>query len=514
MTRTVKPPLKSSSSILGGLLIHLPDYGVVICKGCRFAIQPTAFSSHLQNHHILRSERRSILNQLDTLRLLQPDRVGVPTSDSPRVSGLPVLSGCRCAASKCKYACTSVKRMCQHWSDVHDEPNSKLIKYREAKLQTFFRGNKIRYFEVEGPKEPQCYEQKESQSAIDDASSLSPGDAAGESLRAIQVPPIDTQSLLYMHHFTSHSSRLLNRGNESSDYWSDTVVNSDAQKHPFLMYSILCTSAADKARKTIDSKERHKHLQASISYCAGAISGYRAAVARPTRDNSTALIVSSRLLGQQEVTHDLIKSQDTDHHFTIEDVIEHLVLLRGCTDLMIQLQPVLPPNSPFRLPRETRLGLMRIEENDNTDMPSDPGCVPADIWLILEILAPKMEAAGLLPECEAPLIKRVINALACAVSHVYDAKEDEFGWAGWNAVEGWLRSPLVSEELIPALRTARPAALVVFASWAILLLRRLERVYDWMTGLSEWFVRVAITAGQSTQLNHLVRDLYDIECTL
>ncbi|KAI0529994.1 hypothetical protein GGR58DRAFT_494987 [Xylaria digitata] len=509
MTRTVKLPLENSPTGLGGLLTYLPNYGVVICKECRFAIQPSAFSSHLQNHHILRSKRRCILDQLSSLRLPPPERVGVPASDSRRIADLPVLSGIKCGTAKCSYACTSIKRMCQHWSEVHHEPNSKAIKYHEAKLQTFFRGNKIRYFEVEGPKDSQCWTQKESQLATKKPGLLSPADSADETADEIQAPPLDYQSLLYMHHYTRHSGLFLNRGNESTTFWVDTIV-SEAHKHPFLMYSLLCISAIDKARKTTDLTEKRNHLQASGSYCMGAISGYRIAVIRPTRKNSTAILACSRLLGQQEAVRDLIKFE-TNHDFTIEDVIEHLVLLRGCTDLMIQLQSTLPPDSPFRLPDRVKVGLKRIEENDNTVMPLNPGCIPADIWLILGTLEGRMRAAGLLPKSEALMIRRVINLLAYATSHAYDAKEDELGWAGWNAIEGWLRSPIVSDELLPAMRELRPAALMVFVSWVILLLRRIEKAYDWMTGLSAWFVQVAIKVGQSAELEILVREIYKLD---
>lgn len=377
MTRTVKPPLKDSGRGLGELLIHLPNHGVVICKDCRFAIQPSAFSSHLQNHHILRSERRCILDQLSTLGLRTPDNVGVLAADSRRIARLPVLSGFKCAAAECSYACTSVKRMCQHWSEVHEEPNSKAIKYREAKLQTFFRGNKIRYFEVEGPRDSQCWTQKGSLLAIKKPSLLSPADSADEAFDEIQAPPLDYQSLLYMHHYTRHSSWFLNRGNENNDFWLDTIVF-EASRYPFLMNGLLCVSAIDKARRATDHAERRKHSQASASYCAGALPGYRAAVASPTRDNSTALIACSRLLGQQEVANDLMKFQETNHDFRIEDIIEHLVLLRGCTDLMIQLQTTLPRDSPFCLPSRVKSGLRQIVENDNTVVDSDPGQIPAD----------------------------------------------------------------------------------------------------------------------------------------
>ncbi|KAI0411965.1 hypothetical protein F5X98DRAFT_31969 [Xylaria grammica] len=507
MTRTIKPPRKGSGTAVGGLLIHLPSYGVVICKDCRFAIQPSAFSSHLQNHHVLRSERRGILDQLSSLCLPPPDRVGVPASDSRRIENLPVLSGFKCSTSECNYACTSIKRMCQHWSEVHAEPNSKAIKYREARLQTFFRGNKIRYFEVEGPKNSQCWSQKESELAVKKSNLLLPAGSADEALERIQAPPLDYQSLLYMHHYTRHSGLFLNRGNESTNFWVDTIVF-EAHKHPFLMYSLLCISAIDKARKTTDYTERRNHLQASASYCAGAISGYRAAVVCPTRDNSNALLACSRLLGQHEAARDLIRFQETDRSFTIEDIIEHLVLLRGCTDLMLQLQSTLPPDSPFRLPDKVKSGLKQIEENDNTEMPANQGRIPTGTWLILNTLEGRLKAAGILSESETPMIRRTINLLACASSHAHGAKEDEFGWSSWNAVEGWLRSRVVSDELLPAMREVRPAALVLFISWVMLLLRRIEESYDWMTGLSAWFVQVAIDVGQSKEVEILVREIY------
>ncbi|KAI0509396.1 hypothetical protein F5B22DRAFT_638045 [Xylaria bambusicola] len=511
MTRSVKPPLSNSDAGLGGLLTHLPDYGVVICKTCRFAIQPSAFSSHLQNHHILRSKRRDILDQLRSLRLTPPERVGVPASDSRPVPNLPILSGFKCDAAECSYACTSVKRMCQHWSDIHGEPNSKAIRYRGARLQTFFRGNKIRYFEVEGPKHLQCWTQKESQLAFKKINSLSPSDLVDRVPEDIQAPLLDHRSLLYMHHYTRHSGLFLNRGNESTEFWVDTIVL-EAEKHPFLMYSLLCISAIEKARKTPNTDERRNHLQASASYCAGAISGYRTAVSSPTRENSNAIVACSRLLGQQEAVRDLIRFQDNgNHHFTIDDIIEHLVLLRGCTDLMIQLQSTLPPDSLFRLPDKVRIGLRAIEEHDTNTMLSNPGFIPADTWLVLNMLEARLKAAGLLPASEAPMIRRAINLLAYATAQAYGAQDDEVGWAGWNAVEGWLRSPLISEELLPAMRGLRPSALIVFISWVMILLTRIEGTYDWMAGLSAWFVRVAVRVADNTQMETLAKQLYQFD---
>lgn len=111
------------------------------------------------------------------------------------------------------------------------------------------------------------------------------------------------------------------------------------------------------------------------------------------------------------------------------------------------------------------------------------------------------------------MIRRAINSLARAASHAHGAKEDEFGWASWNAVEGWLYSPVISYELLPAMRGCHPAALVVFISWVMLLLKRIEDTYDWMTGQSAWFVRVAIKVAQSSEVGILVQDLYKFDGT-
>jgi hypothetical protein len=40
------------------------------------------------------------------------------------------------------------KRMELHWSRIHGEQNTEKIQSRPAMLQTFFKGDKVRYFEV------------------------------------------------------------------------------------------------------------------------------------------------------------------------------------------------------------------------------------------------------------------------------------------------------------------------------------------------------------------------------
>lgn len=151
------------------LLKHLPDYGVVVCRACQFAVQPQALPSHLLRHQIYRNERRTLLNRLSKLGLRDPDDVPTPDPNGPPLSTLPLHRGYVCLAPSCTHSCVSQKRMFQHWSEAHGEHDSKNVKARPAALQTFFRGNKIRYFEVNGAFQTTTPESQASSSAGDES---------------------------------------------------------------------------------------------------------------------------------------------------------------------------------------------------------------------------------------------------------------------------------------------------------------------------------------------------------
>jgi hypothetical protein len=81
--------------------------------------------------------------------LREPDSVPIPDPTTPPIASLPLLDGYRCLHAECTNLCASVKRMRRHWADVHGSVGvGFLAMAREVKMQTFFRGTKIRYFEV------------------------------------------------------------------------------------------------------------------------------------------------------------------------------------------------------------------------------------------------------------------------------------------------------------------------------------------------------------------------------
>lgn len=72
------------------LLHYLPTYRVLICKECRYAIQPSAISRHLKDiHHIYRTDRQAIMEYALKLDLADPGNVIPPEPHEAPVPFIP-----------------------------------------------------------------------------------------------------------------------------------------------------------------------------------------------------------------------------------------------------------------------------------------------------------------------------------------------------------------------------------------------------------------------------------------
>lgn len=130
------------------VLQYLPTYQVLICLRCRYAIQPGAVGRHLKEiHHVHRSSRQAFVKYASKFELAQPNDVVLPGEDHFPVPLLPVQDGIACYFDGCTHLCVTIKRMKQHWRLVHHTPavdGNNL--WKAVPLQTFFRGNALRYF--------------------------------------------------------------------------------------------------------------------------------------------------------------------------------------------------------------------------------------------------------------------------------------------------------------------------------------------------------------------------------
>jgi hypothetical protein len=130
------------------LLKYVPAHRIVICKLCKYAIQPLAISRHLKNYHqIRRSTHRPFMRYVGLLVLREPQDVVIPRIPEGPVPFLPVVDGSACCIPTCIYVSISFKLMKYHWNSNHRALHQ-TYQWRRVKLQTFFRGNCTKYFEV------------------------------------------------------------------------------------------------------------------------------------------------------------------------------------------------------------------------------------------------------------------------------------------------------------------------------------------------------------------------------
>jgi Orsellinic acid/F9775 biosynthesis cluster protein D len=145
------------------LLQYLPLYKVVICATCKYAIQPQAIARHLKEiHHIHRGHRRPFMQYISALSLSAPqDILKCKIREFP-VPLLPVQDGLVCEGEGCGHLCVSTKRMRTHWLELHGRSGQVFLDWQPVKIQTFFRGNLLRYFTgpklnpLEGKRDPHC----------------------------------------------------------------------------------------------------------------------------------------------------------------------------------------------------------------------------------------------------------------------------------------------------------------------------------------------------------------------
>lgn len=88
------------------------------------------------------------MQYVSTLDLNSPEIVIQSTDDLKEfpVPLLPVQDGLKCKHRGCSHLCVTEKRMKWHWATEHDQPTHPGLDWSSAPLQTFFRGNSLRYF--------------------------------------------------------------------------------------------------------------------------------------------------------------------------------------------------------------------------------------------------------------------------------------------------------------------------------------------------------------------------------
>jgi len=281
------------------LLTYDARYGALICRECQYAIQKSAVRSHLLRHKIYRDERQRLLSSIAQFGLFEPHHVPLPTPASPPIDALPIISGYGCTAAGCGNLCASSKRMRRHRNEIHglnERPDSSSFA-RPVKLQTFFRGTKLRYFEVTSSPaagkagaaplatttdgdDDERYDEE-----VHDADTATPLPPPRRVPTPSRTPPgsspvhLDLETLTYFYHFTTATSLLLpgaEHPQPATHYWQTDVVL-QALRRRWLMCGLLAISACHLAALADDTSIERVHRERSTQFFSDFSAGWEKA---------------------------------------------------------------------------------------------------------------------------------------------------------------------------------------------------------------------------------------------
>ena len=446
---------------------------VLICRQCKYAIQKSALGSHLLRHKIYRGERQRLLSLIARLDIPEPDNVQLPAAGSSPVDGLPIISGYRCTATSCENLCASSKRMRRHWSDTHgvsDPPHSFA---RSVQLQTFFRGTKLRYFEVVSPGATPVTSQD---ARLEQHNQVNPVATPAPSSLAPVPPPcldLDLEMLRYFHHFnTTTSLTLPAKDHGSAQHWQIDVVE-HALKLRWLMCGLLAISANHLAALSNDEGTKQVHLEHSARFLQGFATGWEAvrhdsnvAGGDEVRAAAAQLLCIHRCCHWTSESPEEMISEPTPFNPRL-----FTRTVQGCFDPSFALRCAIGSDD---LPEEEILPDQAGHRGSSEAVvvPSAAaGAAPPALMDRLRTLPHRMREAVGRPDSALDFFATLsaIDVLVecCPISYA----SDDVG-AVWMGMVSWLSR--VSDHFSQMVWRRSPAALVVLAHWS-LLVERAER---------------------------------------
>jgi hypothetical protein len=474
------------------LLKHDPEYGVLICLKCRYAVQKSALDSHLLRHKIYREERKRLVASVSNLNILEPDEVSVPAPSSPALAYITKFSGLRCAVPQCGHLTVSTKRMKLHWKQVHGSlefPIRDNDLARNVVLQTFFRGNKVKYFEVESP-----HTADTGSTLSHYAARLGSWDRAGHShtpdRRQSPIPSIEPHTRLsgpadepdmcmlrYFHHFATTTSRTLPYSSTSPlqmRYWQEAVIP-QALQHSWLMQGLLAISACHMAASAIDSEAKKLHCEYEAQYASNFHSWTRQSVLDETVEHigdHVRCLLHLAEIALHQISPDRARNARQDRSIVMS--------LRGC------LRPSSNIVASLACPGEEEA----IENDDLTKGPLEG----------LQTLRTRMfELLGRPANISDALTTlKSIELLQETCSSVGSKDNIE---SSWGAAAAWLKDvPRHFHEMVDE---QDPIALLMMIYWSAIMVARVERQ-------GCWFLKGVVKASVSQITQRLVVDKHPL----
>jgi hypothetical protein len=143
-TETWSPPERSSPQVITAvaavaiadnanmprtadqMFVHLPVYGLIVCKACKYAVWPDEVDSHLSgvHHRIAKQQRKSIVQEISLWQdlVVSAEELRLPAQLKDPIPELALHEGflCKIKAENCQAVFTSQTTLKKHWVDDHD----------------------------------------------------------------------------------------------------------------------------------------------------------------------------------------------------------------------------------------------------------------------------------------------------------------------------------------------------------------------------------------------------------
>lgn len=488
------------------LLEYDARYKVLICRECKYAIQKSALQSHLLRHKIYREERQQLLSSLAQLDIVEPHLVSLPNRDSPPMESLPTIAGYCCLAPDCGSLCASSKRMRRHQSELHGVPDSNNFSSlaRPATLQTFFRGTKLRYFEVSSPTEDSTTHSppvppthvdednvrhaEEEPAVLDDAyptTSTEPPRRTNAHDNSIHSPPVnlDLDILNYFHHFIMKTSNTLPTTDAiASCYWQRDIT-AQALTQRWIMCGLLAISACHLALLTEESAPDATlaHHQRLIQLSSMFFSGHDEIVRSSTSFDLLGLENEGKRAGDQLACVLSFAQSAIDSHTVSHSAVSISAKRSQLQRLVTGLRYLVTYNSSPNDGNNSRNtadgeeeGFRRVARILRTCSSDD--MLSATLNRIGGLPSRMMEVFGR-PESTNEVLE-VIAATAALIESCSLTFKSAEPCSSWQGLAIWFTR--VSFSFDEMVFQNNPAALVVLAHWAALLVNRAEQCGCWV----------------------------------
>ncbi|KAF2098652.1 hypothetical protein NA57DRAFT_75889 [Rhizodiscina lignyota] len=139
------------------------------------------------------------------------------------------------------------------------------------------------------------------------------------------------QDLELLHQYCTSTYRTLSGRNDVHDMWQ-IIIPRIAFSCDFLMHGLLALSALHLAH--LQQYKRRRYYIISTYHQNLAIGGFRSALPNVTQQSADSVMVSAIIIALFAFASSAMKSTDPNESFTLNEVAELLVLVRGIEDTL------------------------------------------------------------------------------------------------------------------------------------------------------------------------------------